>query len=120
MVVLIDGAARSTIGQQLGEIASFIKGLPANAKVAVGYMEYGHAALTAPLSTDHERAIQGLRMPSGLAGSSGSPYFCLSDLAKNWPASGPMARREVVMITDGVDNYEQRFDPDDPYVQNRH
>ena len=27
-----------------------------------------------------------------------------------------MSGREVVMITDGVDYYEMRFDPEDPYV----
>jgi len=53
----------------------------------------------------------------GEAGISASPYFCLSDLAKNWPSSDTHARREVVMITDGVDYYELRYDPDDPYVK---
>ncbi len=44
-------------------------------------------------------------------------YFCLSDLAKRWPSQDPAARREVVMVTDGVDNYQRQFDPEDPYVQ---
>jgi hypothetical protein len=117
VVILIDGALRSSIGQQFGYIEDFINGLPANSKVAVAYMEHGQALLTSPLSTDHAQAIHGLRLPGGLPGSSGSPYFCLSDLAKHWPASDPIARREVLMITDGVDPYEPRFDPNNPYVQ---
>jgi hypothetical protein len=54
---------------------------------------------------------------AGEAGISGSPYFCLSDIAKNWPSSDVHARREVVMITDGVDYYDPRYDSEDPYVQ---
>jgi hypothetical protein len=52
-----------------------------------------------------------------MPGISSSPYFCLSDLAKHWPSNDMTARREVLMITDGVDYYELRYDPDDPYVQ---
>lgn len=56
-------------------------------------------------------------MPAGAPGTSSSPYFCLSDLAKNWPSHDPSARREVVLITDGVDYFNLRYDPQDPYVQ---
>src|ERR1700734_3475486 len=48
---------------------------------------------------------------------SSSPYFCLSDLAKNWPSADRSARREIIMITDGVDYYHLQYDPEDPYVQ---
>ena len=57
-----------------------------------------------------------LHLPGGSAGSSASPYFCISDLAKNWPSRDTANRREVVAITDGIDPYEERFDPSDPYV----
>jgi hypothetical protein len=78
----------------------------------------GRAALGGPLTTDHESVLRGLHLTaSGEAGISGSPYFCLSDLAKNWPSADARARREVVMITDGVDYYDMRYDPEDPYVQ---
>jgi hypothetical protein len=52
----------------------------------------------------------------GSPGYSASPYFCLSDLAKNWPSHDTGARREVLMVTDGVDQYDRRYDPEDPYV----
>lgn len=117
LVVLIDGSARISLGQQLDDIATFIRGLPTNVKVAVAYMNNGRAALASPLSTDHTQVARGLHIPSGFAGSSGSPYFCLSDLAQHWPSADYKARHEVVMITDGVDNYSPRYDPDDPYVQ---
>jgi len=117
LVVLIDSSARESLGRQLGEIAGFIRTLPEGAKVGVGYMEYGRAVMGGPLTADHALAAHELHLPSGPAGSEASPYFCLSDLAKHWPSNDHSARREVVLITDGVDDYEQRFDPDDPYVQ---
>jgi hypothetical protein len=116
LVVLIDSSARSSLGTQLNEIADFIKEMPANAKVALAYMQNGHAALTGPLSSDASQVLSGLHLPGGASGASSSPYFCLSDLAKNWPSRDPRARREVVMITDGVDYYNLRYDPNDPYV----
>jgi hypothetical protein len=118
MVVLIDGGARSSLGLQMSDIAKFIESLRPDTKVTVAYMMDGRAALGGPLTTDHESVLRGLHLTaSGEAGISGSPYFCLSDLAKNWPSADARARREVVMITDGVDYYDMRYDPEDPYVQ---
>jgi hypothetical protein len=117
IVVLIDGGARSSLGNQMEDIAHFIQRLPPNARVAVAYMLTGNAQLTGPLTDDRAAVIRTLHIPSGIPGINASPYFCLSDLAKRWPSQEPNARREVVMITDGVDNYNRRFDPDDPYVQ---
>jgi hypothetical protein len=120
LVLLIDSSARNSLGTQLDEMAHFIQALPPNALVAVAYMQFGRAVFNAPFSTDHAQAVRSLHLPGGSAGSSGSPYFCLSGLAKNWPeeaGNGTPARREVLMVTDGVDDYNRRYDPDDPYVQ---
>jgi hypothetical protein len=117
LVVLIDGSARTSLGRQMDDIAHFVQSLPPNAKVAIGYMENGRAAMAGPLTADHAQALRGLHLPVGSAGSNGSPYFCLSDLAKHWPSQDSAVRREVLMVTDGVDEYSRRYDPDDPYVQ---
>jgi hypothetical protein len=102
----------------MGEIQHFVQSLPANTAVTIAYMQNGRAVLTGPLSTDRAEALRGLHITGGgIAGVSASPYFCLSDLAKNWPSRDHQARREVVMITDGVDYYDMRYDPEDPYVQ---
>ncbi len=120
MVVLIDEGARSSLGLQLNDVAKFIQSQRPDTKVALAYMMNGRAVLSGPLTTDHDSVLRGLHltMAAGEAGISASPYFCLSDLAKNWPSSDARARREVVMITDGVDYYDMRYDPTDPYVQN--
>jgi len=117
LVVLIDSASRTSLGSQLEDIARFIKSLPPNARAAIAYMQNGGAAMAGPLSADHAEVLKGLHMTAGSAGSNGSPYFCLSDLAKRWPSEDANARREVLMVTDGVDQYNLRFDPADQYVQ---
>ena len=116
IVVLIDGAARTSLGEQFNDISGFVKEMPSDSKIAIAYMENGRAALAGPFSSNAAQVLNGLHMSAGAPGSNASPYFCLSDLAKNWPSKDLTARREVLMITDGVDNYERRFDPDDPYV----
>ncbi|WP_446742136.1 hypothetical protein [Silvibacterium acidisoli] len=117
LVILIDGGARESLGRQLNDIADFVKGLPPATAVGIAYMENGRAVFAQPFSTDKNQALKSLHLPAGVPGINASPYFCLSDLAKSWPSQNPTARREVVMVTDGVDNYDRRFDPDDPYVQ---
>jgi hypothetical protein len=117
LILLIDDSARSSLGRQMGDIAQFIKSLPPNVTAAVAYMQNGRAVFAAPLSADHDQVLRALHLPGGSAGANASPYFSLSDLAKNWPSKDPEARREVVMVTDGVDNYDRRLDLEDPYVQ---
>jgi hypothetical protein len=116
-VLLIDDSARTSLGTQMNEIADFLKTLPPSTKAGIAYMQNGRAAFASPLSSDHNQVLGALHLPGGSSGAAASPYFALSDLAKNWPSTDPQARREVVMITDGVDRYQMHYDPEDPYVQ---
>jgi len=117
LVVLIDSAARDSIGTQLNDIADFVKTLPPQSKVSIGWMVNGMAQLATPLTTDHQQALKGIHLPVGFSGANASPYFSLSSLAKSWPSNDRGARRVVVMITDGIDYYNPRYDPEDPYMQ---
>jgi VWFA-related protein len=117
LVVLLDDSARSNLGVQLNDIGNFIRAMAPTTQVAVAYMRNGASYMVQTFTTDHAAAAQSLRLPSGGAGTNGSPYFCLQDLVKRWPGDEDV-RREVVMVTDGVDRYSGRgFDPEDPYVQ---
>lgn len=116
LVLLIDEGARTSLGREMDDITHFIQSLPPNVKIGIAYMQNGRAALAGPLTADHAQALKGLRLPMGQPGENASPYFCLSDLAKRWPSSDRDARREVIMITDGVDYYDRRYDPQDPYM----
>ncbi len=117
LVLMIDDGARASLGRELGDIRHFLEVLPPNVQVTVAWMEYGRAALAGPLTADHQKAATELHLPVGAPGMNASPYFCLSDLAKHWPSNDASARREVIMITDGVDYYDPRYDPEDPYLQ---
>lgn len=116
LVMLIDGGARTSLGSQFQDIESFVKEMPPNTKIALAYMANGRAVFSSQLSSSADDVLKGLHLSTGYPGSNASPYFCLSDLAKSWPSHDRTARREVLMITDGVDNYDRSFDPQDPYV----
>lgn len=118
LVVLLDDSSRGNLGLQLNDIRSFLNGLPSNAQVAIGYMRNGTPNLVQNFTNDHALAAKALRLPQGIAGANGSPYFCLSDLVKHWPGGNNDVRREVIMVTDGVDRYSGgNFDPENPYVR---
>ena len=118
LVLLIDDGARSSLGLHLQELQKFITSQPASTEIAVAYMRNGTAQFTGSFTTDHEKAAQTLRLPISAAGTNGSPYFALSDLLKRWPAHNPEERREVIMITDGIDRYNGlRYDPSNPYIE---
>lgn len=101
MFVLIDDAGDSTLGNKLDELATFIKAEPSTTYVGVGYMRNATVQVVQDLTTDHETAAGKLRLPVGSAGAYGSPYLSVIDIMKRWPQS--QSRREIVMITDGVD-----------------
>jgi len=115
LVLLIDTSARNMNGGQYEEMKAFLQGLSPHTKAVVGYMENGRALLAGPLSADHAQVLRELHMPGAMSNS--SPYFCLSDLAHNWPSTARGVRRVVVMVTDGMDPYNPGYDPSDIYVQ---
>ncbi len=117
LVLLIDNSARTSFGRNLQDLSKFIENLPPNVSADVAYMQNGVAVMSGALSKDHANVAARLHLPGGSPGSNASPYFCLQDLAKRWPAGPSAARREVLMITDGVDPYNVRYDPENPYIQ---
>ncbi len=117
LVLMIDDGARSSLGLHLKELQKFLTDQAPTTEVAVVYMRNGAAAFTAPFTTDHAQVAQTLRLPISAPGVGASPYFALSDLIKRWPEHAAGERREVVMITDGIDRYNGlRYDPSNPYI----
>jgi hypothetical protein len=111
--ILIDDGTSVSLGSQLEDIRQFIIAQPATAKIGVAYMQNGTAKVIQDLNSDHDRAAKALRLPMGSPGANASPYFALQDLIKRWPEG--TARREVLMVTDGVDRY-WGSSGQDPYV----
>jgi hypothetical protein len=118
VALLIDDGLRTSVGRELNALRSFITGLPDGTEVFVGYMQNGRVVPGTNLegfTADRASAAGSLHIPSGIPGSSASPYFCLSDFVKNWPSNAesqtvqqtqPVRKaRFVLMITNGVDPY---------------
>jgi hypothetical protein len=103
LFILIDDAAHTSLGSQLGDLRDFINELPPNTSVGVGYMRNGTVQIAQNLTNDHNRATKAIRLPLASSGAYGSPYLSVIDLMKRWPDSSN--RREVVMITDGIDRF---------------
>jgi hypothetical protein len=114
LYILLDDDSTASLGSQLGDIRQFIAEQPDSAKIGVAYMRNGIGWIVQKPTSDHTLAAKALRLPLRTNGGNGSPYFALSDLIKRWPKSD--ARREVLMISDGVDRYYEGDDLQDPYL----
>jgi hypothetical protein len=114
LYILLDDGSGINLGTQLEDIKRFVAAQPASTKIGLAYMQDGRAKIQQNLTTDHDAVAKALRLPMGIPGVNASPYFSLSDLVKHWPASA--ARREVLMVTDGIDRYYGGEDIEDPYL----
>ncbi|MBB5345145.1 vWA domain-containing protein [Tunturibacter empetritectus] len=135
VALLMDDGLRTSVAREMNNLRAFITSFPAGTEVFVGYMQNGTVfpgTGASGFTSDLAAAAQGLRIPSGIPGSSASPYFCLSEFVKNWPgqaenqinpvqrSEGPVHKpRFVLMITNGVDPYNGSTSPlnqNSPYV----
>jgi hypothetical protein len=112
--ILIDDGANMSLGTEMQALRNFIEAQAPSTEVGLAYMENGTAQIAQNLTSDHDSVAKALHLPNGISGINGSPYFSLSDLVKRWPAGAP--RREVLMISDGIDRYYGIGDLNDPYL----
>jgi hypothetical protein len=103
LFILIDDASDTSLGSQLGDLSSFINAQASTTAVGVGYMRNGTVQIAQNFTNDHGLAANALRLPIASSGAYGSPYLSVIDLMKRWPAGSN--RREVVMVTDGIDRF---------------
>lgn len=110
LFLVLDDAS-SPSGWRLDDLRRFINNQPATASIGIGHMHNGMVETTVKFTLDHALAAQSLRLPLG-AGAA-SPYLALSDLIKHW--QGHADRREVVLITSGIDPSGGNG-PENPYM----
>jgi hypothetical protein len=115
LVILLDDGSGSSLGAQLEDLRKFILAQPASTKIGLAYMQNGTSKVEQNPTTDHAAAAKALRLPMSIRGINASPYISLSDLIKRWPESSD--RREVLLVTDGVDPYYGSGDLNDPYLE---
>lgn len=106
LFLLIDDASDSRLALQYDDLRNFINNQPATTRIGVGYMRNGTVQIVQDLTSDHARSANALRLPFGSQGAYGNAYLSVIDLMKRWPDT--RNRHEVLMVTDGVDNFRQK------------
>jgi hypothetical protein len=102
LFVLIDDTCQtSALGNNLNDLREFITVQPASTMVGIAYMSNATIQVTQNLTVDHALAAKALRLPRGSSSSMDSPYLSLVSLVKSWPQQ--KLRREVLMVSDGID-----------------
>ena len=104
LYVVVDDSVDSTIALQFKDVRAFMDAQPATTEIGVGYMRNGSVEEVQKFTKDRELAGKALRLPMGSGSGGPSPYLSVEDLIKHWPESN--GRREVLMITDGVDELQ--------------
>jgi len=101
LFVLIDDTCDTGIGNNLNDLREFINAQPPTAMVGIAYMSNATVQVAQNLTVDHAAASKAVRLPRGNLSSMDSPYLSLISLVKSWPQS--KVRREVLVVTDGID-----------------
>jgi hypothetical protein len=101
LFILIDDTLGAGVGNNLNDIRDFISAQPAATLIAVGYMSNATVNTVQNFTADHALAAKALRLPRGSLSTMDSPYLSLISLVKGWPQQN--VRREVLMVTDGID-----------------
>jgi hypothetical protein len=101
LFILIDDTCDPSIGNNLTDLRDFITAQPATTVIGVAYMSNATIQITQNFTPDHDLAAKAVRLPRGNLSTMDSPYLSLVSLVKGWPQAN--VRREVLMITDGID-----------------
>jgi hypothetical protein len=101
LFILIDDTCDAAIGNNLSDIREFINAQPAPTQIGVAYMSNATIQIAQNFTPDHDLASKAVRLPRGTLSSMDSPYLSLISLVKGWPQQ--KVRREVLMVTDGID-----------------
>lgn len=115
LLLLLDDSARSTFDTEINTLKQFVNSLPPETEVAVGYMRNGMTEFTANFTRDHAAAANSIRVALGPGGADVSPYDSLTDAIKKWPDTHA-ERKEVVMISSGIEGLGGGYTEDNPYV----
>jgi hypothetical protein len=115
LAIVIDEASTTDLALQFGDLKNFINGQPKSTAVGIFYASNAVVQPTSQFSTDHEAVTKGLRLPIGRYAYS-SIYLSMISLMDHWTAPPPYVRREILLISDGIDRF--RGDPFSPDVDN--
>jgi hypothetical protein len=101
MILIDDTLNTSAVGNNLTDLKAFIGDQPPSTVIGVAYMSNASANVVQNFTSDHALAVKAVRLPRGTTSTMDSPYLSLITLVKSWPQQN--VRREVLMVTDGID-----------------
>lgn len=101
MILIDDTLNTSAVGNNLTDLKEFIKAQPPTTVIGVAYMANATVNVVQNFTADHDLAVKAVRLPRGSFSTMDSPYLSLISLVKSWPQQ--KVRREVLMVTDGID-----------------
>lgn len=103
LAVLIQEDLVPSVGNEIKDLAEFIRKLPKNSRVMVGYLRTGTLQVKQRFTADLDKAASALRPPTGSANSSPyNPYVEVIEALKRFE-SQPLGRRAILLVSDGLD-----------------
>ena len=103
LAVLIQEDLVPSVSNEVKALAEFIRTLPRNSRVMVGYLRTGSLQVKQRFTNDLERAAKSLRPPQGFASVSPyNPYVEVIEALKKFE-SQPLGRRAILLVSDGLD-----------------
>lgn len=116
LLLLIDDSASFSLGTEIKTLKDFVTSLPESTQIGIGYMRNGLTDYVQQFTTDHAAAAGAIRLSFGRGGADVSPYDSLSYAIKHWTPAPDVRRREVVMISSGIEGLGGGLAPENQYV----
>ena len=103
LALLIQEDLVPSVGNEIKDLAEFIRKLPRGSRVMIGYLRAGSLLVKQRFTTDLEKAASALRPPTGFASASPyNPYVEVIEALKRFE-SQPLGRRAILLVSDGLD-----------------
>jgi len=103
LAVLIQEDLVPSVGNEIKDMAEFVRKLPKGSRVMIGYLRTGSLQVKQRFTTDLERAASSLRPPTGSATNSPyNPYVEVIEALKRFDGQ-PLGRRAILLVSDGLD-----------------
>jgi hypothetical protein len=103
IAILIQDDLVSSVGNELGVTADFIRSLPKGSRVMVGYITAGSLQVRQPFTADLNQAARSLRIPlANVNAAPFNPYVEVIEALRRFDASGK-GRNALLLISDGLD-----------------
>jgi len=103
LAVLIQEDLVPSVGNEIKDLAEFIRNLPTGSRVMVGYLRTGSLQVKQRFTADLDKAASALRPPTGSANNSPyNPYVEVIEALKRFEGQ-PLGRRAILLVSDGLD-----------------